>query len=122
MDEKEIDKDFKYSSYELLFFSFASGVSIFYLSFGVDTLIYGLGIFSRVYDITSLGLLLSFNLYILAVFKMIRSKLKNKQISKKSASRIVAAGILATILIDFPFLIESLYISYKYLVSLHNIT
>jgi len=114
--EEEFDVSFYIASYILIMASFF----IFYLFLSVDTLAYGLSIFKRIYDIFSLSFLLGFNLYISIVLKILKSKLKNKEVDIENAGRLFEVSILSLMSLDLPFFFVLLYNAFKYFIYLHN--
>ena len=123
MDKENIDKQgekFDVSFYIASYILITASLFILYLFLSLDILAYGLGIFKRIYDIFSLSLLLGFNLYIFIVLKILKSKLKNKEVDIEDANRLSEVSILNLMGLDLPFFFVLLYDAFKYFIYLHN--
>ena len=123
MDKENIDKQgekFDVSFYIASYILIIASLFILYLFLSLDILAYGLGIFKRIYDIFSLSLLLGFNLYIFIVLKILKSKLKNKEVDIEDANRLSEVSILNLMGLDLPFFFILLYDAFKYFIYLHN--
>ena len=123
MDKENIDKQeekFDVSFYIASYILITASLFILYLFLSLDILAYGLGIFKRIYDMVSLSLLLGFNLYIFIVLKILKSKLKNKEVDIEDANRLSEVSILNLMGLDLPFFFVLLYDAFKYFIYLHN--
>ena len=120
--DKVIIKQEKFDPYFYIISYFFIITSFFipYLFLSIDTLAYGLGIFKSIYNIFSLSFLLGFNLYIFIVLKILKSKLKNKQVDLKDAEKLFVISILDVMGLDLPFFFVLLYTAFKYFIYLHN--